>query len=76
MSTRRSKGATGFLAVVAIVAAIASVVAVGGAGAGSQSPFALPRAETLYVSGKQWGPYTNFNPLRPDYNTGTVGLVY
>jgi len=76
MSTRRSKGATGFLAVVAIVAAIASLVAVGGAGAGSQSPFALPRAETLYVSGKQWGPYTNFNPLRPDYNTGTVGLVY
>jgi len=75
MSTRKSKGATGFLAVVAIVAAIASVT-VGGAGAGSQSPFALPRGETLYVSGKQWGPYTNFNPLRPDYNTGTVGLVY
>ena len=51
-------------------------MAVGGAGAGSQSPFALPRAETLYISGKQWGPYTNFNPLRPDYNTGTVGLLY
>ena len=41
-----------------------------------QSPLALPRAETLYMSGKQWGPYTNFNPLRPDYNTGPVGLLY
>ena len=48
----------------------------GGAGASEQSPFALPRAETLYTSGKQWGPYTNFNPLRPDYNTGVVGLLY
>jgi peptide/nickel transport system substrate-binding protein len=75
MSTRRTKGASGFLAVVAAAAAIGAATA-GGAGAGSQSPFALPRAETLYVSGKQWGPYTNFNPLRPDYNTGTVGLVY
>jgi peptide/nickel transport system substrate-binding protein len=75
MSTRRRKGATVFLALVAAAAAIASVTATG-AGAGSQSPFALPRAETLYVSGKQWGPYTNFNPLRPDYNTGTVGLLY
>jgi peptide/nickel transport system substrate-binding protein len=75
MSTRRAKGATGFVAVVAALAVLASVTA-GGAGAGSQSPLALPRAETLYVSGKQWGPYTNFNPLRPDYNTGTVGLLY
>ena len=75
MSTRRAKGATGFVAVIAALAVLASVTA-GGAGAGSQSPFALPRAETLYVSGKQWGPYTNFNPLRPDYNTGTVGLLY
>ena len=33
-------------------------------------------ADTLYTSGKQWGPYTNFNPLRPDYNTGVVGLLY
>jgi peptide/nickel transport system substrate-binding protein len=75
MSTGRRKGATVFLALVAAAAAIASMTAAG-AGAGSQSPFALPRAETLYVSGKQWGPYTNFNPLRPDYNTGTVGLLY
>ena len=48
----------------------------GGAGAGPQGAAAVPRGDTLYTSGKQWGPYTNFNPLRPDYNTGIVGLVY
>jgi peptide/nickel transport system substrate-binding protein len=49
----------------------------GGAGAGSQSPFALPRGDTLYTSGKQWGPYTGFNPLRTgDYATGVIGLLY
>jgi peptide/nickel transport system substrate-binding protein len=72
---RRTTRAVSALALVAAFATLASLTA-SGAGAGSQSPFALPRAETLYVSGKQWGPYTNFNPLRPDFNTGTVGLVY
>jgi peptide/nickel transport system substrate-binding protein len=76
MATRRKRRAVGTVALVVALTTVASLLAVGGAGAGSQSPFALPRAETLYVSGKQWGPYTNFNPLRPDYNTGTVGLVY
>ncbi|MBG0816888.1 ABC transporter substrate-binding protein [Planomonospora sp. ID82291] len=38
---------------------------------------ALPRNETLYTSGTQWGPPANFNPLREwDYATGTEGLVY
>jgi len=74
MSTRTRRG-IGAFAVVVAVAAFASLTA-GGAGASEQSPFALPRAETLYTSGKQWGPYTNFNPLRPDYNTGVVGLLY
>jgi peptide/nickel transport system substrate-binding protein len=75
MSRRRTKGVAGAIIVLVAVAAVASMTA-GGAGASEQSPFALPRAETLYTSGKQWGPYTNFNPLRPDYNTGTVGLLY
>ena len=49
----------------------------GGAGAKSDGAFALPRGQTLYVSGKQWGPYTDFNPFRSgDYATGVVGLVY
>jgi peptide/nickel transport system substrate-binding protein len=74
MSTRRTRAAGAFAVIVAI-AAFASLTA-GGAGAEPQSPFALPRGETLYTSGKQWGPYTNFNALRPDYNTGVVGLLY
>jgi peptide/nickel transport system substrate-binding protein len=76
MSTRRTRAASGFVAVVAGLAVLASVTAAG-AGAGSQSPFALPRGETLYTSGKQWGPYTGFNPLRTgDYATGVIGLLY
>lgn len=33
------------------------------------------RSETLYMSGKQWGPYTSWNPLQPGlYATGVIGL--
>ncbi len=75
MSSRR-RGVAGVLAVLVAAGAIAALTA-GGAGAGEQSPFALPRAETLYTSGKQWGPYTGFNPLRTgDYATGVLGLLY
>jgi peptide/nickel transport system substrate-binding protein len=46
-------------------------------GARPDATTALPRSQTLYVSGKQWGPYTDFNPFRSgDYATGVVGLVY
>ena len=49
----------------------------GGVGARPDATSALPRSQTLYVSGKQWGPYTDFNPFRSgDYVTGLVGLVY
>ncbi|RME76931.1 MAG: ABC transporter substrate-binding protein [Chloroflexi bacterium] len=35
------------------------------------------RAETLYTSGKQWGPPTSWNPIQPwAYATGTLGLCY
>ena len=48
-----------------------------GVGARPDATSALPRSQTLYVSGKQWGPYTDFNPFRSgDYATGVVGLVY
>ena len=73
--TRRKVGGLWLIATVASAAVVASLLAAG-AGAGPQGPAAVPRGETLYVSGKQWGPYTNFNPLKPDYNTGIVGLVY
>jgi len=35
------------------------------------------RSETLYTSGKQWGPPTSWNPLQPwAYAMGTIGLCY
>jgi peptide/nickel transport system substrate-binding protein len=77
----RKKRRTGIVALVSSVLAVgvAASLAAGGAGARPQGPLgpaAVPRGDTLYTSGKQWGPYTNFNPLKPDYNTGVVGLVY
>jgi len=60
------------LALTALVASTA-----GARQSGKASASALPRNETFYTSGKQWGPYTDFNPLRPsDYATGVVGLMY
>jgi peptide/nickel transport system substrate-binding protein len=75
------KRRTGIVALISSVLAVgvAASLAAGGAGARPQGPLgpaAVPRGDTLYTSGKQWGPYTNFNPLKPDYNTGVVGLVY
>jgi peptide/nickel transport system substrate-binding protein len=35
-----------------------------------------PRAETLYTTGKQWGPPSTWNPLDPNSAMGTVGLQY
>ncbi|MGW0060226.1 ABC transporter substrate-binding protein [Streptosporangium sandarakinum] len=53
-------------------AASAPAAAPGGGDGG-----ALPRKETLYTTGSQWGPPANFNPIREwDYATGTKGLVY
>src|SRR5829696_266275 len=78
MASRKSRRKTevfGFVASVVALAVVATLTA-GGAGAGPQGVAAVPRGQTLYTSGKQWGPYTNFNPLKPDYNTGVVGLVY
>jgi peptide/nickel transport system substrate-binding protein len=50
---------------------------------GAQSPVeqpstgAYPRDETLYIGGTQWGPPSNWNPMRNwDYATGTVNLLY
>ena len=41
------------------------------------NPNSLPRNETLYTSGTQWGPPANFNPIREwDSATGTKGLAY
>ncbi|MDH2426680.1 ABC transporter substrate-binding protein [Sphaerisporangium sp. TRM90804] len=47
------------------------------AGGQAADPNSLPRNETLYTSGTQWGPPANFNPIREwDSATGTKGLAY
>ncbi|WP_433518014.1 ABC transporter substrate-binding protein [Nonomuraea sp. CA-143628] len=41
------------------------------------NPGSLPRNQTLYTTGTQWGPPANFNPIREwDSAVGTKGLVY
>jgi peptide/nickel transport system substrate-binding protein len=75
MSTRKSRTAVG-LGVVTLVAAVAVASFTAGAGAQSQESSALPRGATLYTSGTAWGPFSSFNPLRPNYATGTLGLLY
>ena len=50
---------------------------VAGAGAKQSSVLALPRAQTLYMSGNQWSPNNDLNPAKNwDYVTGLVGFAY
>lgn len=77
MSARKRGRATfvGAVALAVLVAAVSLGAAV--AGAGERSAFALPRAQTLYMSGSQWSPYGDVNPAKTwDYSTGTVGLAF
>ncbi|WEH40131.1 ABC transporter substrate-binding protein [Streptomyces sp. AM 2-1-1] len=66
------------LAVIALTAtACTGGSPVTGKGPGGTQGGALPREETLYTTGTQWGPPANYNPLRSwDHATGTKGLVY
>ena len=77
MSPRKRGRVTivGASALAALVAAVSLGVA--GAGAGERSAFALPRDQTLYMSGSQWSPYGDVNPAKTwDYSTGTIGLAF
>jgi peptide/nickel transport system substrate-binding protein len=74
MHSNRSR-ATAILALVTAFAAAAIATTV--AGAERQSAFALPRSQTLYMSGTQWSPYTDLNPAKNwDYASGIGGLAY
>jgi peptide/nickel transport system substrate-binding protein len=67
------------LAWLGVAAALVAVIAVtaGGAGASSKAGLALPRAQTLYMSGNQWSPNNDLNPAKSwDYITGLVGFAY
>ena len=75
MSSRRARG-VGALVALAAFATLAALTA-GGAGAGGQTLAALPRAQTLYMSGNQWSPNVDLNPAKNwDYVTGLVGFAY
>jgi len=56
---------------------IVEVVATQAAPAPAPSEEAYKREETLYTSGTQWGPPSNWNPfMRGNYAMGTIGLCY
>ena len=75
MSTRKRGKAIGVGVLALVAAVVATSLGVAGAGAGEQSAFALPRAQTLYMSGNQWSPNNDLNPAKNwDYVTGLVGL--
>jgi peptide/nickel transport system substrate-binding protein len=77
MSTRRRGKAIGAGVLALVAAVVVASLGVAGAGASEQSAFALPRAQTLYMSGNQWSPNTDLNPAKNwDYVTGLVGFVY
>jgi peptide/nickel transport system substrate-binding protein len=73
----KKRGAAGF-SIVALIAVIgATSLGVAGAGAKQTSLLALPRAQTLYMSGNQWSPNNDLNPAKSwDYVTGLVGFAY
>ncbi len=64
MATRSRRRAASIVALVVALAAAISLLAAGGVGAGSRSAFALPRAQTFYMSGSQWAPYGDVNPAK------------
>jgi peptide/nickel transport system substrate-binding protein len=74
----RKPRAAGFgLIVIAAVVGVASLGVVSAGAKQASSTAALPRAQTLYMSGNQWSPNTDLNPAKNwDYVTGLVGLVY
>ena len=77
MSTRRRRSAVGVGVTVLVAAVAVAALGVAGAGAEGQSAFALPRSQTLYMSGNQWSPNTDLNPAKNwDYVTGLVGFAY
>ena len=62
MATRRKRRASSIVALVVALAAAISLLAAGGVGAGSRSAFALPRAQTFYMSGSAVGTVRRCEP--------------
>ena len=76
IETKRRRAAGPAFVVLAVLVGMA-MLWVAGAGAKQSSVFALPRAQTLYMSGNQWSPNNDLNPAKNwDYVTGLVGFAY
>jgi peptide/nickel transport system substrate-binding protein len=74
---RKTRTGIGLGLVLALACAVAVSLGAGGAGAAQQGALALPRAQTLYMSGNQWSPNNDLNPAKNwDYITGLVGFAY
>ena len=77
MRASRKVRAAAWLSLVALGVAAAAFSTAGGAGASPKSLLALPRAQTLYMSGNRWSPNNDLNPAKSwDYVTGLVGFAY
>ena len=77
MAIRRKRTAVGLGLVAILAVVVAASLGAGGAGAKGTSKFALPRNQTLYMSGNQWSPNNDLNPAKNwDYVTGLVGFAY
>ncbi|GAB3214117.1 ABC transporter substrate-binding protein [Marinactinospora endophytica] len=64
------------LAAALLAVGMAATACTGGGGGGGGAG-AYPRNETLYTTGTQWGPPSNWNPIMNwTYATGTVGYAY
>jgi peptide/nickel transport system substrate-binding protein len=76
--SRRIKGrAVGFGLIGLVAVVVATTLGASGAGANQSWLLALPRAQTLYMSGNQWSPNNDLNPAKNwDYVTGLVGFAY
>jgi peptide/nickel transport system substrate-binding protein len=77
LQTRRKRIGAGVGMVAVIACGVAASLGVGTADGGEQAALALPRSQTLYMSGNQWSPNNDLNPAKNwDYVTGLVGFVY
>jgi peptide/nickel transport system substrate-binding protein len=76
IAASKRRVASSSLIVMALIV-IATMLGSAGAVAKQSSVLALPRAQTLYMSGNQWSPNNDLNPAKNwDYVTGLVGFVY
>ena len=76
---RRIFAVLGAILTLAAASAVVAMFAGGASGSGLKpgSAFALPRAQTLYMSGNQWSPNNDANPAKSwDYITGLIGYAY